>query len=351
MGISGARLLPMSLSADAHGPSAQAQQHVDAQVAGLAELLHGLNLSGYLGAASRWCVDNGADAVDDLPDYADDFVDALGLPRIKRDKLLRAIRGKGDPPAGPPPPPPASDPPPAQRKKRWGDGLECPAEGGERTFFPPGFQLTTEVPEAIRAFGHSDAHINKIMEAGQMKADEMMLPKHASCMFSYTEESPLYKMLNYVMRTAGEEADKQLRKYAQYIKHLVTAANCLPNFVGKVYRGMDMHLPNTVYAEDKVITWQSFSSSSRSQYQARNFVETLPGVKLSGSMFVIEACVAKKIEKFSDYPGEQEVLFLPNASFKVSKRLQAQHEKQVELDQLSAYDMENLDVYILTQLS
>ena len=207
----------------------------------------------------------------------------------------------------------------------------------------------------------------------------------------------------------GADADAKLRVYADYIKHAMSAAGGLPNFVGKVYRGMDAHVKKSAYAAGKVITWQPFSSSSRSQIAAcaapnspfeqhislltcpldsprraaqpaahvrsqsafdgthplpltplsrphparsrRGFVETLPGVKLSGSMFVIESICAKKIEDFSAIPAEQEVLFLPNAQFKVVGRLETQEEKEDALDDLDAYDMESLHVYVLKQLA
>ena len=68
-------------------------------------------------------------------------------------------------------------------------------------------------------------------------------------------------------------------------------------------------------------------------------------------MFVIESICAKKIEDFSQYPSEQEVLFLPNSQFKVVRRLQTQEEKEEELDELDAYDMESLHVYVLKQLA
>jgi len=45
----------------------------------------------------------------------------------------------------------------APRVKRWGDGLEAPA-AGSRHFYPPGFMVTRDVPEAIEAFGHSQNH-------------------------------------------------------------------------------------------------------------------------------------------------------------------------------------------------
>ncbi len=46
---------------------------------------------------------------------------------------------------------------PVTRVKRWGDGLEAPA-AGSRHFYPPGFMVTRDVPEAIEAFGHSQNH-------------------------------------------------------------------------------------------------------------------------------------------------------------------------------------------------
>ena len=99
------------------------------------------------------------------------------------------------------------------------------------------------------------------------------------------------------MRTPGAETDAKLKhKFADYIRHTMNAAGGLPNFVGKVYRGIDAHLKAATYAVGRTITWQSFSSSSRSQVAARGFVQTLPGVALSGSLFVIEANCAKKIE-------------------------------------------------------
>ena len=66
-----------------------------------------------------------------------------------------------------------------------------------------------------------------------------------------------------------------------------------------------------VYVKDKVVTWQSCSSSGHSQIYAHVFVDTLPGRKLSGSLFVILPCVAKQIEMFLEFLAEQEIVFLP----------------------------------------
>ena len=49
------------------------------------------------------------------------------------------------------------------------------------------------------------------------------------------QESPqLYRQLNYTMYTPGAETDEKLKEYRDYIKHTTAAANCLPNYVGRM---------------------------------------------------------------------------------------------------------------------
>ena len=42
-----------------------------------------------------------------------------------------------------------------------------------------GFELTLTVPEAIKELGHSDSHIQTIMQNGEMKATESLAADHA----------------------------------------------------------------------------------------------------------------------------------------------------------------------------
>ena len=55
------------------------------------------------------------------------------------------------------------------------------------------------------------------------------------------------------------------------------------------------------------------------------------------------------IRHFSAIPSEEEVLFPPNSQFKVEQVLTNEQEKKSELNTLAAYDMSDLDVYILKQ--
>jgi hypothetical protein len=52
--------------------------------------------------------------------------------------------------------------------------------------------------------------------------------------------------------------------------------------VGKVYRGIKVLLNPDVYATDRRITWQAFSSSTRKQMATLEFVNNLPWPQAPG---------------------------------------------------------------------
>ena len=235
------------------------------------------------------------------------------------------------------------------------------ASDGSRHFVPQGFEVTLEVPEAIARFGLSASDVKRIMDAGRAKASTSSTPlaaAHAAALYAYTEETPLYGTLNYTMRTPHTErtpTDTELKRYADYLTHTSSALGSLPTHVselhGKVYRGIKVLLNPDVYAPGKRITWQAFSSSTKKQMATLEFVNVLPGRKLSGSLFVIDSITAKDIRHFSAIPSEEEVLFPPNSQFKVEKVVESEQEKKALLKDLGAYNMTDLDVYVLKQMA
>ena len=235
------------------------------------------------------------------------------------------------------------------------------ASDGSSHFVPQGFEVTLEVPEAIARFGLSASDVKRIMDAGRAKASTSSTPlaaAHAAALYAYSEETPLYGTLNYTMRTPHTErtpTDTELKRYADYLTHTSSALGSLPTHVselhGKVYRGIKVLLNHDIYAPGKRITWQAFSSSTKNQTKTINFVNLLSGRKLSGSLFVIDSITAKDIRHFSAIPSEEEVLFPPNSQFKVEKILASEPEKKTLLIYLDAYDMTDLDVYVLKQIA
>jgi hypothetical protein len=246
------------------------------------------------------------------------------------------------------------------RPKRWGDGIEAPA-AGTRHFVPPGFEVKRDVEQSIAMFGHSSAHVAVIMEAGRSKAASSpfsLAAAYAGAIYAYTEETPLYGTLNYTMRTPHTQktpTDTQLEFFADYIVHSERALNCLPTHVsekdGAIYRGIKVLLSKDLYSPGKQFTWQAFSSATSKQTATLEFVQVLPGRKLLGSLFVIHSITAKDIRHFSAFPSEEEVLFPSNSQFKVERVVTSVQDKAALLTELTAYDLSDLDVYVIKQVA
>jgi len=99
----------------------------------------------------------------------------------------------------------------------------------------------------------------------------------------------------------------------QYAENLTTALDALPNYSGTTWRGSDGYEPDDYYQKNigSAIEWRGFLSTSKSREQAESF-----GM---GPLFKIKSKKGKWIEKYSDIPEEQEVLFKPRTKFKVLK--------------------------------
>ena len=239
---------------------------------------------------------------------------------------------------------------------RWGDGIDAPAAGA-REFFPSGWVPKHVVRDAIRVFGHSDSDLNALAAKGITLAAELsqfgvsMATDHATAVYAYTEEKPtnLYGKLNKACRTPGDASERRLAVYRDYLYHLQEAASTLPNYCGRVYRGIGSKMNPSTYANGSTITWQQFSSASKKQQQARKFLGVPTPLQLSGSMFVMDVKSGKEIEELSQFPEEEEVLLRPNTFFKVVRRV-SDAQKRTVLADLSGYDMANLDVYLLSQI-
>jgi len=310
---------------------------------------------------------NGVDGKTLLQLTDTDLKDELGLKSLQVKRLRLEIEemvgGSGGATGATPQavvPAAAQVPAAGARPKRWGDGLEAPA-AGTRHFVPPGFEVSRDVAQSIAMFGHTPAHVADIVEAGRSKAATSpfsLAAAHAAALYAYTEESPLYGTLNYTMRTPHTQktpTDTQLEFFADYIVHAERALSSLPTHVseqqGAIYRGIRVLLDPKLYSPGKQFTWQAFSSATSKQVATLDFVQVLPGRKLSGSLFVIHSITAKDIRHFSAFPSEEEVLFPPNSQFKVDRVVTSAPDKAALLSDLSAYDLTDLHVYVIMQVA
>ncbi len=122
---------------------------------------------------------------------------------------------------------------------------------------------------------------------------------------------------------------------------------------GAIYRGIRVLLNPRRYSPGKQFTWQAFSSATSKQVATLDFVQMLPGRQLMGSLFVIHSLTAKDMRHISAHPGEDEVLFPPNLPFKVDRVVTSATDSDTAalLSELTAYDLSDLDVYVIMQVA
>jgi NAD:arginine ADP-ribosyltransferase. len=137
----------------------------------------------------------------------------------------------------------------------------------------------------------------------------------------YTSQSLGYQQINRLLRgqmTKFASAEKGIgwdvtqakRDYQEHIKFMTEALNKLPNYEGVVFRGSKVEQKQLAkYKVGQIITEQGFTSTSSKLAVAQAF---------SGNVFyTIVSKTGKAIKDFSEFSGEDEVLFRSGTKFKV----------------------------------
>ncbi|CAE7256372.1 HERC2 [Symbiodinium natans] len=256
------------------------------------------------------------------------------------------------------PRPTASSAPRGRRShQRWADGLES-VDAGRRDFFPAGWVPSKAVAESIQTLGYSPLQCGSVMQRASAIAEELremgmgyMSMEHSAAVLAYTqEEDPcLYMKLNASMRSQDPQDERRLKVYLDYIYHLTEALALLPAYAGAAYRGTSIFFKSGLYEVGKKITWQAFTSTTRDQLAAISFLQC-ESRKLSGTLFVLEVKSGRRVEAISEFVEEKEVLVSYNSFWEVTKIVTSPAEKAELCDDLSAYNLSDLDVYCLKQL-
>jgi len=142
---------------------------------------------------------------------------------------------------------------------------------------------------------------------------------------SGTNDVSLFSILNKLLRDTDRD---KLKPFFSYLQILIKALHSLPDYAGKVYRGVDVDLSDQ-YQQDKVVHWWGFSSCSKDRSQADAFTSSK-----SSTIFTINCKYGKEIEVFSAYAKEQEVVLLPGSIFKVISVTTVDKFTFIALDQL-----------------
>lgn len=242
-----------------------------------------------------------------------------------------------------------------RRRNRWGDGLEDPVSG-VKEFFPPTWKPTKELDESLDAMGLTKKEVQQVLADGA-RCQEMVKQigisvsaDSAAAIYAYTQEEPnVYNKLNAASRGRGNRAKLLLNIYRDYLHHLYNASTTMPNFAGRTYRGITVRLASNKYPVGEVITWHQMSSTTKRITATLPFLRRTASGGLEGTLFVVNVIAGKEIDLFSAFPNEDEVLIPINSFFLVEAKIEGKQMKSNMLKDLSAYNMELLEVFVLKQ--
>lgn len=239
-------------------------------------------------------------------------------------------------------------------RARWGAGMDAP-QAGAREFFPAGWlpDPTMTLDKSMDLMGMDAKQKASIFADAPTKLPILQLENikadvdEVCHILAFTHDTPAYAMLNRTMRTPG--TGKSLAKLNTFIRGLSNAAKVLPLFKGRVFRGLDVILPETSYREGEPVCWQSFSSATKDIFQTLTFL-VMDGNRLSGTLAMINSRNGRQLELISQFPHEQEVLFIENTFFTVVRWLRTNADKCAALPSFAKYDISSLAVLELTEI-
>jgi hypothetical protein len=122
----------------------------------------------------------------------------------------------------------------------------------------------------------------------------------------------------------AEEVVKELNEAVLILYYLVKALSYIPYYWGYVTRSCQLKdIELAMYTPGNLITWIQFSSSKKGKEVAEGF-----DFKHRNTFFKIYSITGRPIKEYSNFPEEDEVLFLPHSTFLVFKHVVKYHGTQ-----------------------
>lgn len=116
----------------------------------------------------------------------------------------------------------------------------------------------------------------------------------------------------------------EMKEASIILYYLVKGLSNIPYYWGYVTRACQLKENELkLYTPGALVTWLQFSSSKR----GKNVVEG-SGMEHRNTQFKIYSLTGRRIQQFSNYDHEDEVLFLPYSTFLVFKHVSSYHGKQ-----------------------
>lgn len=148
-----------------------------------------------------------------------------------------------------------------------------------------------------------DAKYNVIRRV--VSGETVLQPFHMMALYLYTAHYDIFKQVNMVLKDLNET-----NFWFPFVNTLYKAIEMIEPFEGEVYRSVNSKFDLSKYAIGNTLRWNYFSIASSEYANSADRIE-----KKSGIIFVIKSKTGKKIGRYSKYPVDCEVVFLPSTTF------------------------------------
>lgn len=160
----------------------------------------------------------------------------------------------------------------------------------------------------------TDAKYNIIRRIAS--GENTLQPLHMLAIFLYTSNYEIFKQSNLALKDLNQN-----NFWFPFVNTLYRAIELIPPYVGEVYRAVLTQFDPNIYAIGNTVIWNTFSVCS---YEFKNSTDLLKkDSKKNGIIFIIQSKTGRKINKYSKYPVDAELIFLPNSKFTVKSWYQA----------------------------
>lgn len=146
----------------------------------------------------------------------------------------------------------------------------------------------------------------KINAIKLIASDESILePVHLIALYMYTENITIFKKVNTSL--LNWTTDNQ---WNPFIFCLYQSISLIKPFVGEVYRGIEIDFNSNDFKINTEIVWKTFSTCYSTWNNVTNLLDNKKGI-----IFIIKSVTGRKISRYSRYPVDSEVVFLPETKF------------------------------------
>lgn len=150
----------------------------------------------------------------------------------------------------------------------------------------------------------SKIHLIKLVASGE----HLLQPIHMLALYMYTGNFDIFKQVNLCL--ANYKSDNI---WSIFVNTLYQGISCLPNCIAEVYRCVDYKFDMNEFKIGKEIVWNTFGICSKEWKTAGELINLKRGM-----VFIIKSSHGKDISRYSRYPVDQEVIFLPGTKFVIS---------------------------------